>query len=236
MMRILLFAILLFLSGVAWAGPQEDAVAAYNRGDYATAIKITRPLAANGEAWAQFFLAVSYTNGQGVPKNEAESVKWYRLAAAQGFAPAQGGLAISYEYGLGVAKDKTTALNYYKLAAEQGWMDAQLALGWKYETGDIGVLQDYVEALKWFRLAAAQGSQAAQLSLGVFYGAGQGVPRNPVLAHMWSNIAATSSNTVIQEKAAKNREISAKQMTPQQVAQAQEMARECQQRNFKGCD
>ena len=34
----------------------------------------------------------------------------------------------------------------------------------------------------------------------------------------------------------KNHDIVAKLMTPQQIAQAQKLARECQARNFKNCD
>ena len=78
MKRLLLTALLLFASP-AWTAPIDDAVAAYARGDYATVLKITRPLAAKGEAWAQHFLADSYAGGQGVVQDYAEAVKWYRL-------------------------------------------------------------------------------------------------------------------------------------------------------------
>lgn len=83
MNRILLSALLL-LAGSAWAAPIDDAAAANARGDYAAELMITRPLAAKGEAWAQSRLGYAYQDGQGVPKNDAEAVKWYRLAAAQG--------------------------------------------------------------------------------------------------------------------------------------------------------
>ena len=65
MNRQLLAALLLLASSV-WAGPEEDARAANKRGDYAAELKITRPLAAKSEAWAQSCLGGSYTNGEGV--------------------------------------------------------------------------------------------------------------------------------------------------------------------------
>ena len=34
-------------------------------------------------------LGVMYSDGQGVPQNDAEAVRWYRLAAEQGHAEAQ---------------------------------------------------------------------------------------------------------------------------------------------------
>ena len=99
-----------------------------------------------------------------------------------------------------------------------------------YDQGQ-GVVQDYVEAVKWYRLAAAQGLVEAQDNLGVMYLNGHGVAMDDVRAHMWFNLAAVKGDAT----AVKNRDIAAKKMTPQQMAEAQKLARECQARNFKGC-
>ncbi len=45
--------------------------------------------AEQGDAKAQFNLGVMYSDGRGVPQNDAEAVKWFRLAAEQGDASAQ---------------------------------------------------------------------------------------------------------------------------------------------------
>ena len=74
---------LLFGAGSAWAD-FDDGVAAYERGDYATALKEFRPLAEQGHVVAQFNLGVMYEFGEGVPKNNAEAIKWFRKAAEQG--------------------------------------------------------------------------------------------------------------------------------------------------------
>jgi TPR repeat protein len=81
-------AIILVLSFAApvAAGPLEDAVAAAAGGDHATALRLWRPLADQGNALAQRNLGFMYANGQGVPQDYAEAVKWYRLAADQGDA------------------------------------------------------------------------------------------------------------------------------------------------------
>ena len=69
MRRILAGVVLsLMLTGGVAAGPYEDALAAYDRGDYATALRLMRPLAEQGNARAQFNLGVMYTKGQGVPQ------------------------------------------------------------------------------------------------------------------------------------------------------------------------
>ena len=70
--------------GTSLADTISEAAEANGRGDYAAELKITRPLAAKGEAWAQAFLGDNFAFGQGVTKNYAEALKWYRLAAAQG--------------------------------------------------------------------------------------------------------------------------------------------------------
>ncbi len=64
-------------------------VAAYKRGDYATALRELRPLAEQGHASAQFNLGLMYNNGLGVPQDYAEALQWYRKAAEQGHATAQ---------------------------------------------------------------------------------------------------------------------------------------------------
>ena len=46
-------AVAVMLTGVAVAGPFEDGVAAYDRGDYATALRLWRPLAEEGNPDAQ---------------------------------------------------------------------------------------------------------------------------------------------------------------------------------------
>jgi len=58
-MYSLLFSALLLLASPAWAAPIDDAAAANARGDYTAELRITRPLAAKGEAWAQSLLGLS---------------------------------------------------------------------------------------------------------------------------------------------------------------------------------
>ena len=111
--------VLNFASPVA-AGPVEDAIAAQGRGDYATALRLFRPLADQGDALAQYNLGVMYSNGQGVPQNYAEAMKWYRLAANQGDADAQYNLGVMYDNGQGVPQDYAEAVKWYRLAADQG--------------------------------------------------------------------------------------------------------------------
>ena len=70
----------LLIPGVASAGLDEG-VAAYANRDYTTALQEFKPFASLGQAQAQAYLGVMYANGQGVPRDYQEAVKWYRLAA-----------------------------------------------------------------------------------------------------------------------------------------------------------
>ena len=128
-------------------------------------------------------------------------------------------------------KDYATAFAKWRTAAQQGDADAQFNLGVLYDEGK-GVAQDYKEAVRWYKLAAAQGNASAQYNLGTSYGTGQGVAQNYLRAHMWLNLAGVGGDA----RAVKNREIAATRMSPQQIAEAQNLARECQARNFKNCD
>ena len=166
MKRLLLLALL--AASPSWAAPIDDARAANAKGDYATELRIVRPLAAQGEAWAQLRLGFMYHKGEGVVQDHAEAVRLYKLAAAQGNAGAQSNLGFMYHKGEGVVQDHAEAVRLYKLAAAQGNASAQHNLGLMYVKGD-GVVQDYAEAVRLYKLAAAQGSARAKKTLSDLY-------------------------------------------------------------------
>jgi uncharacterized protein len=134
-------------AGIAVCGPLEDSRASYDRGDYATALRLARPLADQGNAVAQFILGVMYDSGKGVLQDDAEAMKWYRKAADQGESNAQCNLGTMYLTGQGVLQDYPEAMKWYRKAAAQGNANAQFNLGKMYDNGD-GVPQDYVEAVE----------------------------------------------------------------------------------------
>jgi len=107
------------ISSGAIAGPSEEGWAAYQRGDYATALKLWRPLAAQGNAFAQSNLGFMYDSGQGVKRDLGEAAKWYRLAAEQGNPRAQSNLGSMYAAGEGVPQDYVQAYVWASLAASR---------------------------------------------------------------------------------------------------------------------
>ena len=144
--------------------PRNEALIAYNRGDYATALRLWRPLAEQGDARAQFSLGFMYQNGWGAPQDYSAALIWYRKAADQGYAFAQGNLGFMYEKGHGVPQDYAAAVSWYRKAAEQGNAGSQLNLGVMYQNG-WGVPKDLGQAHYWYNLAAAQGNERAKQNL-----------------------------------------------------------------------
>jgi TPR repeat protein len=155
----ILFAVILSVSSgfVATAQDYNKGLAAYEAGDFVTALEEWRPLAEQGHAMAQTNLGVMYSNGQGVLQDDAEAVRLFELAAEQGEAMAQYNLGLMYYEGIGVLQDYSETITLYRLAIEQGHSNAQSNLGWMYSNGR-GVLQDNVKAHMWYNIGAANGS------------------------------------------------------------------------------
>jgi len=132
--------------------------------------------------------------------------------------------------------DYAKALTLLRPLAEQGDNRAYVALG------DTSLLtDDYAEAGKWYRLAAERGDAVAQFNLGLMYATGatnvmsatneRNVPQDSVQAYLWLTLAAAQGNAsgLSEEQrklAVKNRDLVAKLMTPDQLAEAQRLARE----------
>ena len=142
----------------------QKGVAAYHRGDYATALRTWRPLALRGVASAQYNLGLIHAKGRGVPQDNTKAVKWYRRAAEQGLASAQNNLGFMYEKGRGVPQDYAKAVKWLRMAANQGDADAQFNLGAMYFLGR-GVAKDHVAAEIWYRKAAVLGHANARYHL-----------------------------------------------------------------------
>ena len=86
----------LALAGCIFETDVEKGITAYENKEYATALKLFRPLADDGDPEAQYYLGQMYENGQGVPTNKARAVVFYTLAIDQGNAEAQHNLGLMY--------------------------------------------------------------------------------------------------------------------------------------------
>lgn len=90
---------------------------AYDRSDYATALKVWLPQAEEGDKVAQTYVGEIYEKKLGSQADYAQAAAWYRKAAEQGYTRAQINLAHLYETGLGVEKDPAAARKWYQRAS-----------------------------------------------------------------------------------------------------------------------
>jgi TPR repeat protein len=92
-----------------------------------------------------------YANGEGVPENDAEAVKWYRKAANQGDAKAQANLAVMHFNGDGVPENNVRAYLWLSMAKTQGHADAASNLDIvKPQMTKQQIAQGQAKALKCF--------------------------------------------------------------------------------------
>jgi uncharacterized protein len=194
---------------------QEAASAAYQRGDYATALNMFRPLAEQGDAVAQNMLGLMYDDGKGVTQDYAEAVRWFRKAAEQGEATAEFMVGLRYAEGRGLTQDYAEAVKWLHLAVAQGEPHAQKVLDDIYsrcpglrETQNsqsptapvtAGSLQDayaansrcdYITALRIVRPLAEHDNAKAELVLGLMYDDGLGLRQSYTEAAKWYRKAA----------------------------------------------
>jgi len=135
--------------------------------------------AETGDTEAQYQLAIRYSSGNGVPKDDLEAVKWFRKSAESGHAMAQVTLGlICREGSRGVKEDAAQAVDWFRKAANQGNANGQSELGFMYEQGE-GVPQDDREAARLYGLAAAQGLPVAQFDLAYMLENGKGIAADP---------------------------------------------------------
>ena len=156
----LILASALAASHQAAATPDEDARAAYDRGEYDTAYRIWTDLAEQNDGRAQYALGVMYATGSGREKDPAKAVEWFSKAAANGHLKAMYNLGIAYWTGQGTLEDRAEATHWWRMAAERGDVVSQYNLGVAYYNG-LGVEQDLVEAARWIRSAAEQNYETA---------------------------------------------------------------------------
>ncbi len=172
--------------------PNEETILASNDSDDIT-LDILIQLAENGDVEAQYRLALSYYQGEGVEKDPKEAFEWFEKAAKQGDDNAQFYLAQCYDYGEGVEEDKREAFRWYKKSAERGNISAQNNLAFCYEYGD-GAEENKEKAFKWYRKAAEQGYAVAQNNVGICYDEGSGVEEDKKKAFEWYMKSAEQGN------------------------------------------
>ena len=162
---LLLAGALALIASPISAADLDDAIAAYQRGEHATAIPALTAAAETGDPLAQVYLGLAYYNGHGVEENDIVAFTWFWRAAEQGDAEGQYQLAYMYTYGFGIPEGEPDpggkAVEWFTRAAEQGHAEAQFNLGLLLLAGS-GIERDEETGLRWIETAAANGSEGAR--------------------------------------------------------------------------
>lgn len=127
-------------------------IAAFEAKHFSKAMQLLSPFADQGNAEAQYRMAIMYQNGLGVARSPEQAYKLMRAAAEQGHGLAQHGLGFMHLEGECTQKDPAEAAKWFRAAAEQGLPGSRMTLGMLYEQG-LGVAKDEAEAKKWYDLA-----------------------------------------------------------------------------------
>ena len=118
--------LLLALAPLTAQADFKSGLAAYEVGDYVTALREWRPLAEEGMAAAQYNVGLIHQHGRGVQADPALALKWYLKAAEGGYDRAQYRVGEMYEAGTGLQKkDLVQARLWFRLAEEQKYLDAK---------------------------------------------------------------------------------------------------------------
>lgn len=165
----------------------------YSDENYESAIYWFKKAVDMGAPTAQNFLALCYSNGNGVEKDAKKAAHWWQIAAESGESYAQRRLAICYYKGEGVEKDIEKAVYWWRKAAEAGDSVAQRNLAARYYNGE-GVEKDLSKFVYWCQKSAEAGDSVAQCCLAFRYENGEGVEKDIAKAVYWYRKAAESGN------------------------------------------
>jgi hypothetical protein len=135
------------------ADPWISGQAAYEHGDYESAMKNLGMAADEGHAAAYTLIGHLYRDGHGVAQDGPEAARQYTHGAELGQCAAQLSLARMYHIGSSLSRDEALAERWYREAAMSGYPWAQFALASFYENGVL-VQKDDVQAYFWFRALA----------------------------------------------------------------------------------
>ncbi|MBY5935566.1 SEL1-like repeat protein [Tateyamaria omphalii] len=162
--------------------------------DPARAAGYLGPLAEEGVAEAQYYLALLHDSGAGVPQDAERALTLLRAAATQGHTDAQYDLSKRLSRGEESPEATAEAVRWLAAAAEGGHVEAQYFLAFALDTGN-GIAPDKPAALNWYRRAAEGGMPIAQRTLGTKHLLGSdGAAQDAGEALRWLNAAAEAGD------------------------------------------
>ncbi|MGQ0662221.1 MAG: tetratricopeptide repeat protein [Pseudomonadota bacterium] len=128
-----------------------------------------------------------------------------------------------YAAGAGRGRDVVRAAEWYRQAADQQDAEAEFLLGAAYESGQ-GVPRELAHAIYWYERAAKNGYPAAHVPLAQLYANSGNKEPDRILALVHYDLAASRLTGLERQRATLDRSLLARQMTAEQIAEAQHLA------------
>ncbi|HQT12455.1 MAG: hypothetical protein B7Y08_05190 [Rhodospirillales bacterium 24-66-33] len=182
--------------------------------DSAEGVQWLQKAAHVGSPEAETWLGVLYAHGGAVPRDYAESRKWFLRSAPtmlnwscwpNNWPRRRFGNCLPAEYlgtffaeGLGTPQNDDAARLWFEAASRNYSPYSDYSLGIMYERGK-GVPADIAKALAYYRASAQRNFRAAQYRLGLAYLHGDGVPADQAEALKWFSLAIEQRLTTISQ-------------------------------------
>jgi len=180
-------------------GDFDKGLIAYNDKNYGQALLEWYPLAKEGDAKAEYYIALMYLNGLGLPYDAKQGFIWLQRSAIKEHVEAQYELGQLYVAGQQVEQNLDQGIRWLLSAARQGHAGAQFNFGLLYQQDKVPLSSNlmavykqnrsqefnFKQAAKWYQSAAEQAHGAAQNNLAWLYLIGKGVEQSDSLAIKW---------------------------------------------------
>lgn len=192
---------------------------------------------------AALALARLYMAGEGVVRDLDEASKWVDLAiqrldayeqriaalkkkAERGDTESQYRLGVKYlvgemPVGAGTVVAIGQGIAWLRKAAIAGSNGALIFLASAHRVGHWGVPKNTNRAIQWYKVGAKRGDAGAQYALGEMYAKGEGVEQNYLVAYVWYNLAAASSEQPFRKLATLMRNAIEAALTPAERSKLQ---------------
>ena len=148
--------------------PFDEGLAAFRQEDYATALRLWRPLAEKGNGLAQYYLGFMYERGFGVAQSYADAQKWYRKVVSQSDDAIRSAHWSSNDDNRGQARDIARETRWWRRLAEEESKSSNERIEETYtevKGGDHKVVNDLEVCLE----SAQKGDAYCQYFLGLMY-------------------------------------------------------------------
>jgi TPR repeat protein len=194
---------------------------------FVDAAQCYRLAAEMGETYSAMVLGRMYNEGEGIPQDRSEALRWFRLMGDHAIEESDTNLmrhlGLAYSFPNGILVDQTESFRWYQEAADRGDTEGMCELADCYSE-DRGVQRNFGIAAEWYRRAAEKGYFGGQAMLGVLYHLGLGVRKDHVKAYAWTKRSMASTGSLLPWPGAEERLKSmTEKMTPDEIAEAERL-------------